>query len=330
MDYNLHKAKGSEDVCSNVLEIKLAELSKTKEELKKAKDDATQSWLDSRPHIDELEKLQTELADEKERATKSSTVISELESQLEDTRLGIRSRKEDEVKVRGTIDQINLSLDKLREEMEQLKMETDEERRARSKMKQVLRSRKQTFQTLQLTLRAARIESEALGASSAKSFHYISCAEKYNDTIQLTMDEYNALKTKAKEETSLADWRVSLAVEQRLLAEKNRELARTRLQAQHMDSRSRNNKIENGIYKNKNVVREEHDATIDVGDQVVSRQNTFPRARAKLMAKSKPHPQQIKRSKSNNERTKTMKERKPSIFVQIRTFLARKIASWFG
>ncbi|KAK9285493.1 hypothetical protein L1049_024687 [Liquidambar formosana] len=97
--------------CGNDSEAKKAELTKMKEELERAIDSAMQSWLDSRPFIDQLEKLQTGL--DKTRSSTSDTVISE--SQLE--------KKEEELKARTKINE----------------MELDEEHRARPKLKRVMR-----------------------------------------------------------------------------------------------------------------------------------------------------------------------------------------------
>ncbi|KAK6128950.1 hypothetical protein DH2020_037324 [Rehmannia glutinosa] len=89
------QVSGSED---DLLTKKIAELEKIKEDLKQAKDDAMQSWLDSRPLVDELEKMQAELASAKARVLKANTTISELQAQLGTTDMCIKSAKEDEQK----------------------------------------------------------------------------------------------------------------------------------------------------------------------------------------------------------------------------------------
>ena len=98
--------------------------------------------------------------------------------------------------------------------------------KARSKLKQTLRLRRQTLRALQLTLRAVRKEPEAIGASAAEALRYIDHPEPDNSPVQLTQEDYYALKRKTKEETSL---RVSVAMEQKVTKEAGRNLALTRI-----------------------------------------------------------------------------------------------------
>lgn len=53
---------------------------------------------------------------------------------------------------------------------------------------------------------------EAANAAAEDTQQHIKRTEKIEGTVQLTRDEYQALKRRAKEETSLADWRVSVPV----------------------------------------------------------------------------------------------------------------------
>lgn len=308
----------------------MAELHKTKEDLKQAKDEAMQSWLDSRPLIDELEKLQTGLESAKVRSNMSNSLIAKLESQLQNIHACIKAKKEDELKVRDTIEEITRASEKTREEMERFKLETDEERRTRSKLKQVLRLRKQTLRTLQLTLRAIRLESEAYGASAAEGLHHINRSQMENTVVHIPEDNYRSLTRRANEEASLAEWRVKVSMEQRLAAEESRDLALRRLNEEKSEKRSRKKKIMDEITDDRATEREE-DSMIMVGAHISTRQIGSPKARARGITEAhQRYPtQQMRRARSNN-RKKIVKKKKPSIFVQIRTFLVQKITRLFG
>jgi chromosome segregation ATPase len=169
MENKSHKGRDlRESLGSTLEEAKMAELMKTKKELKRASDSATQSWLDSRPLIDELDRLKSGLASAKNQSTMSKIAISEIESQLESTNTCIKSKKEEELKVTKMINEISQALDQTREKLERIKQDIDEERRGRLKLKQVVHVSNQTLWTLQLMLRAVRLESEAFGKSEAE------------------------------------------------------------------------------------------------------------------------------------------------------------------
>ncbi|KAA8547244.1 hypothetical protein F0562_003892 [Nyssa sinensis] len=287
------------------MEAKMTELQKMKEELERAKDDAMQSWLDSRPLIDELEKLQSILATAKNQSTMSSIAIPELESQLETANMCIKTKMEDELKVRAMMNEINQALDQSREEMEQIKLETDEERQGRSRLRQVLRLRRQTLQTLQLTLTAIRLDSEAFSASTAETLRYIGLSEMDNASVQLTLEEYDELTRRAEEEISLADWQSSVSMEQRLVAEASQYSALRRLEEIYSDNKSRKRNMEDEITRDGNATREaeEEGSRIRVGAHVNNRQIAFPKARAKFIAESSRgnfRPQRISKRRSTN------------------------------
>ena len=322
---------------SHELEAKRAELTRTKEELERSKDRATQSWLDSKPLIDELEKLKSGLESAKNRSSMSNIVISDLQSQFDSVNMSIKLRKKEEVKAKMKTTEIYLALDQTREEMESLKLETDEERRARSKLKQVLRLKRQRLRTLQLTLRAIRIETEAFGASAAEALHHIKRSEMDDTKIQLIHEEYQALTRRAKEEKSLADWRVSVSMEQKLVAEARRNSASRRLKELHSHNRSRRGMGEENITRDGNIIAEEEEQDLMImaeTQKVNNKQIAFPPAQARVIAEStrRNPPRQFKRSKSNNrlDEKKKKKKKKPSIFQQIKSFLLLKITSLFG
>ncbi|KAK3023968.1 hypothetical protein RJ639_042858 [Escallonia herrerae] len=311
-----------------MLKAKMSELRKTKEDLKQVKDDALQSWLDSRPLLDELDQLQTGLEHAKHRSNMSKIIISELESQLEATNSDIRSKSEEELKDRTLINDLSQVSFKLREEMEQLKLERDDEHQERSKLKQVLRLRRQTLRTLQLSLRAIRSESEALSASAAEALLHIKSSQVDNNTVQLTHEEYYALTRRAREETSLADWRVSVSAEQRHVVEKSRHSALRRLKE---DDRSRRKKINNKVHGHRNIARnaEEHSRIME-GDQVYRRQCAFPTARAKpTLPASHRNRQRTSKIPKNRKNRKVVKKKETSIGVQIKNCLVQNVAKMF-
>ena len=321
---------------SHELEATRAQLIKTREGIKRSRDRATQSWLDSKPLIDELEKLKSGLESAKTRSSMSNVIISDLQSQLENVIATIKQKKEEELKAKMKITEINLALDQTREEIESLKTETNEERRSRSKLKKDLRLKKQTLRTLQLTLRAIRIETEAFGASAAEALEHTKRSEMDDTRIELTYEEYQALTRRAKEETSLADWRVSVSMEQKLVAEAKRNSALRRLRELRSRDRSRRGMGEENVTRDGNIVVEveEPDLTIVAETQEVNnKQIAFPIARAEVRSEAtrrKPPPREFKRSGSNAKSEKKKMKKKSSIFQQIRSFLLRKFARLFG
>lgn len=320
-----NEARALVETHGSTLEEKMAELERTREELKGAKESAMQSWLDSRPLIDELETLKSELTAAKDRSSMSSAVLSELESQLQTTNRCIRSKKEEELKANENINKISHALEQTREELEQQKLETDEERSAIMKLKQIQRLRKLTLRTLQLTVRAARIESEAFEASTAYILSYVNNPEMGNANVQLTYAEYHALKQRAKEETSLADWRISVSVEQRLAAEASRNLALSRLKRQHPGRPARETIEEGQIPKDGRRELDEQDRKTRES-QLNNREFAFPKDRAKLISESdKGNPQQnIRKSKSRNKIKK-----KVLSLCQIKRCIEKKITRLF-
>ncbi|KAK4584534.1 hypothetical protein RGQ29_022307 [Quercus rubra] len=303
----------------------MAELTKTKEELKRAKDNTMQSWLDSKPLIDELERMKSNLESAKNESTTSNIVISELDSHLGSTNTSIRTKKEEEHKATKMINEISQALDRTREKIKRLKLDMEEEQQARLKLKQVLSVKKQTLQTLQLMLQATQLESEALGASAAEALHYIECSEKDDTIVPLSQEDYYALKRRAEEETTLADWHISVSMAQKLAAEASQNLALTRMKDFNSHSKlqrrglNKEKKIRDGFTKRK---AEEQVPSIKVGAS----------ARAKITKsdQGKP-PQQFGRSRSKNRfnNRKSIKKKKLSILHKIKGFV-RKITRFFG
>ncbi|KAK1383333.1 hypothetical protein POM88_021068 [Heracleum sosnowskyi] len=170
LDKATHVKKCSSGI---VLRAKIAELNKIKEDIKQAKEDAIDSWSDCRHLIHVLKKLEMDVESANKRSAKSSTVVSELEYQLAATKLSIKSKREEELNVTKMINEINDDLEETQEEMEEIILERDENRREREELKQMLKIRMQTLDTLQLTHRALRLEVEYFGASAAKALQNI-------------------------------------------------------------------------------------------------------------------------------------------------------------
>ncbi|CAK7337630.1 unnamed protein product [Dovyalis caffra] len=332
-----HKTRDLEEHHGDIMQAKMEELTKMNEALQKSKDKAMQSWLDSRPLIDELEKLQSGLASAKNQASMSNIVISELESQLEATNVGIQSKMEEEIKVAKMTNEITQALDQSREELERIMLDTEEEHRERSKLTQVLRLRRQTLRTLKITLRAVEVESEAFGESAAEARGHIKSSETGNSTVQLSEEEYLSLKRRAKEGTSLANWRISVSMEQKFAAEASRNLASTRLKEirseKNMSRRRRteDEKIIEDGYTIKDHQEEQQDSRFKKVAQVKTSGNAFPKARANAISKSNSRTPKKQMGRSVRKRNKKLhKKEKLSILEQIRRFFIRSIRRLFG
>ncbi|KAF3438918.1 hypothetical protein FNV43_RR17193 [Rhamnella rubrinervis] len=307
----------------------MAELIKVKQQLKKAKDSTVQSWLDSKPLIDELERLKSGLTSAEYRCKKSDIFISELQSQLEEINRSIRSKREEELRATEMINERNQAMDQIREEMERIKQDADSVRQSGRKLKQTLRTRRLTLRSLQLTLRAVRLETEAYSASAAEALQCTKCLEMENTPVQLTQEDYQALTKKAEDENSLAAWRISVSIEQKLAAETSRDIALTKLKALQSGKRLRNRELKKG----KEVGREQEEGTsirVEVEEQVNETIEVTPEAPAKSKAQSsqvKPR-RQMKKSKGTKNK-KVAAKKKTSIFLQIRQCLVRNIRKLF-
>ncbi|CAN0916197.1 hypothetical protein LINGRAHAP2_LOCUS29586 [Linum grandiflorum] len=113
------------------------------------------------PLIDELEKLQSEVNAAKNRKSISNAAISDLQLELEDNQRRMSSKMEEELQAIKVTNKLTKSLDQTCKDLETIKLEADEQRRERLKLKQVLQIRRQTLRSLQLKRRAIRIEAEA-------------------------------------------------------------------------------------------------------------------------------------------------------------------------
>ncbi|CAI0429758.1 unnamed protein product [Linum tenue] len=338
----------------------MKELIKTKAELDRAKDEATQSWLDSKPLIDELEKVQSEVDAAKNRGSAARAAISEFKSEMEAIHRRVRSEMEGEVMAMKATNELTLAVDQTCKDLEAIKMEADEQRRERTKSKQVLRVRRQSLRALQLKLRAVRIEAEAFASSAedAAAVIALSTAAEYG-TVELTAEEYDELIRRANEETALCRWRVSVSVEQKLAAEASRNIALAKLKQVYSNSSKANGrksgrraaawedeKEEDAIVEDEeNLAAAAREDMAEVEEAAAAREDSsgrvggwivIPKARARAMAAESnrrrlPRPPAARRSSSqgSNGRKRMVKKRsKPSIFAKLSSFI-RGIKQWF-
>ncbi|KAL1564100.1 hypothetical protein AAHA92_06501 [Salvia divinorum] len=231
-----HLVEEGDDI-NDLLTAKTAELQKAMEDLKQANEEAVQSWLDSRPLIDELEKRQAELKAMRARVDKANSNIAELQAQLGPTDMCIKSAKDEEQNMRMMINDLNQEVHMMQEETEQLKAKIVKKRRRISKLKLGLRLKRQTIETFELTCEAVELESQAFSTSLAQALYYINNSEAANVMIQLTQEEYSCLKQEANERISDAERRILESAEEKLAAEKARDLAFRRLHSLHPHNR---------------------------------------------------------------------------------------------
>lgn len=321
---DLDKPRDSYTGISNTLEATVEELRKTKEELMRAKENATDSWLDSKPLLDELERLKSGLLIAQNQNSISKNMISELESQLQTIVKDIRAKREEELKAVKTINETNWALEQKREELEQLKADKDEERRTRSKLKQTLWLKRQTLRRLQLTLRAVRIESEAFRASAGKALQHTDHPESDNSPVQLTQEDFYALKRRVKEETSLANWRVAVAMEQKATAEAAQNLALRRSKETHPDNKLQRRRGDRRMVEREEMKQEEagdQDMTKKEVEEVLNEDFVFPKARAKKINQNKQGKLQ-RTSKSKSRKIQVSKiKKKVSILSRMKIWL---------
>lgn len=321
-DNHALKVGDKEDDINDLLTAKNAQLEQIKEDLRQAKEDAMQSWLDSRPLIDEFEKMQAELESTKASVLKATTTITELQAQLGTTDMCIKSAKNKEQNLRMMINDKNQNVHKMQEDMEQLKTKIDQKRRRRSKLKLVLRLKRQTLQTLELTSEAIKRESEAFSTSAAQALFYINNTEAANVMIQLTQEEYGSLKEEAKEQISLAEWQISASAEEKLAAENNRDLAFRRLQSLHPHNRFRQSNMTGQTIHTETVMNNRRPYT-RAGSPTRHRQVSQGRVKSPTRV-SKRNPQW----KSQNYDSFRMKKKK-SIFFRIKSFIVRSLTKYF-
>ncbi|CAM8985748.1 unnamed protein product [Rhodiola kirilowii] len=310
------------------LRDKMAELSKTKAEIQRAKDSATQSWLDSRPMIDELEKLQLQLESARKRVTETENIISHLQMELESVHSQIRDMNEGGREANKTISETNQALDQLRDDMEELKEAADEEKRMRKKLKQTLRVKRQELRKVQLTLRAVRMETEGYTVSEGEALQHVNRLEKENSTVQLSVEDYAALTKRAKEETSLGDWRVLISVEQRVVAEAAREAAVKRLKEFYSEQRSKNKVAEEDEHVRQEMLPEDDEHVAKIPRSVSTRTSSVNASSRRTDVPSQESGLR-QHQRVGGKRRNVPQKKKTSIFYKIRRFFVLKITRLF-
>ncbi|KAG9450831.1 hypothetical protein H6P81_010796 [Aristolochia fimbriata] len=306
------------------LKAALCELAHTKKEVEQARDAAAKSWLESKPLFDELDRIQLDLSKANSRVSKATTTISTIESQLVATNASIRSKQEDERERRRRIQEVKRHLDQRRGNVAMLHVEVTEERLAQTKLKQEHRFRRQSLQALQLRHRAARMETDICRASARSARRSIKHFKEEKPTVELQVEEYKELTRKANEQTTLADWRVSISMEQRRAAEKQQEKALRRLNEVHAHNwqmkapKARDTAEEQDYIRNQQHLipsTSQHNRLMQAKD----------REKSTTISKV---PQRIRASKSGSTNKKIIK--KPSVLGKIRSFLLRHIRKFFG
>uniref|UniRef100_A0A164UAR2 Patatin n=1 Tax=Daucus carota subsp. sativus TaxID=79200 RepID=A0A164UAR2_DAUCS len=295
------------------LKGKKIETRNTKEDLKQAKRDAVGWWLNSRPLFDEIGEYQS---------ARSNIIASGLKSQIEASKAEIKSRREEELQVTTRIKELNDQLDVTCKYIEQLKLKIQEESRKKSEMKQVLLMRKQTVEALRLTHRALLFETEASRASAAQALQYIFRSQSDDTTIQLSVEEYNALTRAAEEEISLNNWRVSVSTEQRLAAQDSRDLAFKKLEALYCpDNDIKHEKTENEIREERSTGSQDEKKHLPIIEEEEEEDTVFI-----CPARS---PQHLVDVTEQSDDTKLVAIRKkPSVLTQLRVFFEQNWQSF--
>jgi hypothetical protein len=250
-----------------------------------------------------------------------------LESQLEIFHESIKSKREEHLKTENTIYEINHALDQMRNDMERLKLNIKKGKQTRAKLKQKLHLKRRTIQTLQLTLQAVLLESDAVELSKAEAFQQINHSENNTPDVQLNHKDYYALTRRAEERISQANWRVSVPMEHKRAAEATRELALSRLNHFYSNRSLSSNR--------RNIVGQCHkENDTKIQDAIVQEEGTTninsasPESHAKSLVNSKggKKSQQFRRSASNNLKT----TKKSSILYRMKKCLQRMIRKMNG
>jgi hypothetical protein len=238
----------------------------------------------------------------------------------------MKSKRDEHLKTENMIYEINHALDQMRNDMERLKLNIKKGKQTRAKLKQKLHLKRRTIQTLQLTLQAVLLESDAVELSKAEAFQQINHSENNTPDVQLNHKDYYALTRRAEERISQANWRVSVPMEHKRAAEATRELALSRLNHFYSNRSLSSNR--------RNIVgqcHKENDTKIQdaiVQEEVTTNINSAsPESHAKSLVKSEGRKsQQSRRSASNNLKT----TKKSSILYRMKKCLQRMIRKMNG
>uniref|UniRef100_A0A6V7QS43 Uncharacterized protein n=1 Tax=Ananas comosus var. bracteatus TaxID=296719 RepID=A0A6V7QS43_ANACO len=98
------------------LKATLKELAETREEIRRAREEAVQAWLDSMPLVNKLEKLQSNLSRTTNKLELVNIAVASLESLLESTDRSIKYKQEEEAKSKVSIEEMRKEVDRARME----------------------------------------------------------------------------------------------------------------------------------------------------------------------------------------------------------------------
>ncbi|CAD5196145.1 unnamed protein product [Musa acuminata subsp. malaccensis] len=213
------------------LDITLEELVRTREEIKRARESAVQSWIDSMPSIDELESSRSVLSRTRNRVTMYTTAIASLCSLLNSTGRSIRHKQAEESNSKMAAAEMRQEAHRRREEMESLKVEMEEMGASRNKVKMKLQIKSQLLKALQLKLRAIDMEMEAVNESVDATLHQAKHLRADHKMIALSHEEYNVMCRRMEEEAAAASSRIVWWDGKRCAAADRKANALQRLQA---------------------------------------------------------------------------------------------------
>lgn len=153
--------------------------------------------------------------------------------------------------------------------------------------------------------------------------------------VHIDQEEYWALRRRAEEEESLAEWRIMASIKQKAAAEESRNLALKRLEDAKEGNLSRRRRTTEGENKKKINNREESREEENKQDEINNeeqrpevirygrRASPIARTRELMEVRNGKRP---RRARVDNKK----KKKKQSIFDQIRSFFAKRFAKMFG
>lgn len=227
MGDNHEQAESREPIGEDeTLKATLKELAETREEIRRAREEAVQAWLDSMPLVNKLEKLQSNLSRTTNKLELVNIAVASLESLLESTDRSIKYKQEEEAKSK-------VSMEEMRKEVDRARMEAEEETAGKVKLKEEVRIKRQQLKALQLTQKAVSIETKALNSSINAALRQIKHTkmDQGHDTVAVSHDEYDALCRRVEEETAQANWRITAFEERRKAAEASKAKALEQFEA---------------------------------------------------------------------------------------------------
>ncbi|KAJ8510392.1 hypothetical protein OPV22_000826 [Ensete ventricosum] len=213
------------------LDTTLEELARTREEIKRARESAVQSWIDSMPSIDELESSRSVISRTRNRVTMYTTAIASLRSLLNSTSRSIRDKQAEESNSKMAAAEMRQEAHRRSEEMENLKVEKEEKVVYRNKLKMELQIKSQSLKALQLKLTAVDMEIEAVNESVDVTLHQAKHLRADHKMVALSHEEYNVMCRRTEEEAAAASSSIVWWDGKRRAAEDRKANALQRLQA---------------------------------------------------------------------------------------------------